>query len=505
MAKKCKSKEELKTKSGRTIRPPDLLLPSKQRRRKKSAPSPKTPVDFGVTKNVPRSPDIELGGADDKRPRIPTPDSKVTHMVTEVVSQGHVHGAQARGRDGAGGRGQGRQGRGPGHNIGGRGGVRGGTADVGVAVQLSSTEEDSNHSSASESVHLSSTEEEGDDSSEFTPGHDGNSSLSSVGLVDGGVAGFKSPTKVSRKSSSKTSKHKSKRSPNKKGTCILFKNQVQQKTVNTLRKAVSKKPIDAVLRSRFIVTPLDGGGVSVTCRHCRFFNKPFLSKFNATKGRTHLVSDCPGIDDNAKHEVRKGSQAMKKQAAMLALCGDPMDTVQDMRNTAMQLGTRNLSVNDDRYSLPVVRFANPNETSVNGDRYSLPVAHFANPNETSVSRALVHPTEPVITPAEAVKVIQAEVKAIVARGEPPSRMIDDRVKAALMVRHGPSLGEHLPNAVETIYDQYVVPIDIASLAELEGFLKKLPGLINISLDGATVNGKQKVSGSNVVIAFRQHE
>ena len=439
MATKCKSKEELKTKSGRTIRAPALLLPSKQRRRKtSSAPIPKTPFDFGVNKNVPRPPNIEIGGADDKRPRNP------------------AHG---------------RQGRGPRPNHGGRGGGRGGTADAGRAIQLSSTEEDSNHPSASESAHLSSTEEEGDDSSEFTEGPDGNSSVSSVVLVDGGVAGFKSPTKVSRKSSSKTSKHKSKHSLNKKGTCILFKNQVQQKTATTLRKAVAKKPIDAVLRSHFVVTPLDGGGVSVTCRHCRFFNKPFLSKFNATKGRTHLVSECPGIDDKAKHEVRMGSQAMKKQALMLALSGDPMDTVQDMRNAAMQLGTRNPSVNDDRYSLPVSRDT----------------------------------TGPVITPSEAVKIIQAEVKAIVARGEPPSRMLDDRVKAALMVRHGPSLGEHLPNAVETIYDQYVVPIDIASLAELEGFIKKLPGLINISFDGATVNGKQKVSGSNVVFAFKQRK
>ena len=36
-------------------------------------------------------------------------------------------------------------------------------------------------------------------------------------------------------------------------------------------------------------------------------------------------------------------------------------------------------------------------------------------------------------------------------------------------------------------------IDTDAKAELEGFIKKLPGLINVGLDGATVNGKQKVS------------
>jgi len=100
--------------------------------------------------------------------------------------------------------------------------------------------------------------------------------------------------------------------------------------------------------------------------------------------------------------------------------------------------------------------------------------------------------DPALLAAEAVKIITAEVTTIVARGEPPDRLLDDHAKAALMVHH-PWIWPFLPNDAETIYNNYVVKIDEDSTKELEDFIKRRPGLINVSFDGATVNGKQKVS------------
>ena len=84
------------------------------------------------------------------------------------------------------------------------------------------------------------------------------------------------------------------------------------------------------------------------------------------------------------------------------------------------------------------------------------------------------------------------MKTIFSRGEPPERMLDNYEQAALMVRC-PGIERYIPKSKETLYNNFVVNIDIDSSAELEGFIKKLPGLINVGVDSATVNGKQKVS------------
>lgn len=97
-----------------------------------------------------------------------------------------------------------------------------------------------------------------------------------------------------------------------------------------------------------------------------------------------------------------------------------------------------------------------------------------------------------ITKAIAEKIIVAEVKACLARRETPERLLDDHVRAALATRHS-ALPTFIPYNAQTIYDNYVVPIDTAALLEMETFIARLPGLINISMDGATVNGKSKVS------------
>ena len=61
-----------------------------------------------------------------------------------------------------------------------------------------------------------------------------------------------------------------------------------------------------------------------------------------------------------------------------------------------------------------------------------------------------------------------------------------------MIGDCPGIGSFLPRGRQTIYNNYGLKIDSESAQELESFIDKLPGLINVSMDGATVNDKQKV-------------
>ena len=99
---------------------------------------------------------------------------------------------------------------------------------------------------------------------------------------------------------------------------------------------------------------------------------------------------------------------------------------------------------------------------------------------------------PALSAAEAKKMITAKVTASLARGEPIYCVLEDFAKQALMTRH-PGIARFLPRHVDTVFTNYVVPINISTQNELEGFIAKLPVFINVGMDGATVNSKQKVS------------
>ena len=66
------------------------------------------------------------------------------------------------------------------------------------------------------------------------------------------------------------------------------------------------------------------------------------------------------------------------------------------------------------------------------------------------------------------------------------------VQASLNQRY-PVILKFMPTNNETIYDKYVVKIDKETTAELKSFMAKLPGHVNVAMDGVTVLSKQKVS------------
>jgi hypothetical protein len=99
---------------------------------------------------------------------------------------------------------------------------------------------------------------------------------------------------------------------------------------------------------------------------------------------------------------------------------------------------------------------------------------------------------PGINNAEARKVILAEVKATVWRREPPTCLTHDYVRAGIIQRN-PGIEKFLPLDKKTVFDDYVVPLDKECQEEMVEFLAKLPGDINVSMDGGSVNGKHMVT------------
>ncbi len=98
---------------------------------------------------------------------------------------------------------------------------------------------------------------------------------------------------------------------------------------------------------------------------------------------------------------------------------------------------------------------------------------------------------PTMSRAEADKIITRKVRTMLARGEPLDHLLYDYVRVE-MIGDFPAIGFFLPRDRETIYNNYVLRIDMETTQELQDFMKKLPRQINVSMDGATVNGKQKV-------------
>ena len=98
---------------------------------------------------------------------------------------------------------------------------------------------------------------------------------------------------------------------------------------------------------------------------------------------------------------------------------------------------------------------------------------------------------PGMTQYKADLILMAKVKAILSRGETPCHLLDDYVRAALITA-SPAIGTFLPRDKDTIHIRYVIPIDLSSIKELKMLFLRLPGLMDMGMDGATVNGKNKV-------------
>ena len=196
----------------------------------------------------------------------------------------------------------------------------------------------------------------------------------------------------------------------------------------------------------------------------------------------------------------QGTQAARRMGELYALSQAPTSTVADMRANALaatkkKSATRStesnfvdLSMSGSSISSVSASFASAS-SSASGATFGSKRRHQAKGQPSIDENRNFGPS---MTQAEADKIIIAEVKAIMHRGDPPGRLLDPYVKAGLLQRH-PALWDFLPRDEETIYNRYIIFVDHETTDELTSFIKKIPGRCNIAMDGATVNGKQKVS------------
>lgn len=253
----------------------------------------------------------------------------------------------------------------------------------------------------------------------------------------------------------------------------------------------SKKKRDATLYAQYEITPLPSGKFRIACKHCPEYNK-VLKTFNATRARKHSLQECEGLMcPITKRRIEGGAQANKKQATLFALQSDPSETVAAMRSNhgpAMVIDL--LSDSGD-----VSDVTKSTSTPVPPRKKTKRVPSAQTTMENMYGKTM--------NQASADIVLMNEVRAIVARGEPLRRLLDPWVQASLHQRY-PAILKFIPSNVETIYDRYVIKIDKDTTSELKSFMAKIPGHVNVAMDGVTVLGKQKVrdlSSIQYFIAF----
>jgi hypothetical protein len=234
----------------------------------------------------------------------------------------------------------------------------------------------------------------------------------------------------------------------------------------------SKKPRNRVLYTCFTIVPnaKNPANVDVSCNGhgCTDFIKTNIKSFNSTRGLRHALS-CSGITEDVKASLRGSSQDAKKKVAIITLEASSqnmsefrssMDSVSSISRSTTPSSKQSSTNNKTR-----------KQTQINSNKGGL---------GEGMNRA------------RAEIILKGEVKTIVARREPLSRLLDDYARAALIQSH-PGIGIFIPKTEEAIFDKFVMPLDEECVHELMTFIAKQPGLLCISMDGATVNGKQKVS------------
>lgn len=248
----------------------------------------------------------------------------------------------------------------------------------------------------------------------------------------------------------------------------------------------AKKPRCNMLRGCFQITPDPSCGMIVECKNCIHFGVSnrvlfkryvfcinsnsllFLNShiyiqtrkwkhFNATFARGHALQ-CPGVAIEVRARLLQNSQAGRLQKKMTLLTP----------RTNSTLGGESLS--------------SVRKSADLGNKRLKQTTLIRNTEDGKVTMMSI---------GEMSRVYSAEVEAVLYRHEPLTRLLDPMVIAALTLRH-PPMKSFIPQNCDTIYTNYVLPIDIATTSELVKYVGLLPGMVTVSFDGVTANRKSKV-------------
>jgi hypothetical protein len=83
--------------------------------------------------------------------------------------------------------------------------------------------------------------------------------------------------------------------------------------------------------------------------------------------------------------------------------------------------------------------------------------------------------------------IMLQLEVMLQRFEPISRLHDCAVKNSLLQIYGRGILKHIPETIDTIFNNYIVDIDLRTRKALMEQIQKTAGAMAMEVDGVTVN------------------
>ena len=250
------------------------------------------------------------------------------------------------------------------------------------------------------------------------------------------------------------------------------------KVLKARPRARGRKPKDFMVRDHFDIVPTSSGTYRISCKgeNCGW-TKEWIH-MNTTFLRKHLVNSCESLSEAEKTAIVSSSQTGKRIRAM-----------QNLKATAATFGSETLA------NIRQSKFAEINERQQKKVK-QLPIV--PQPDYGLVEQ---------LNADQANAIILRKVEPQVARKEAVDRILCPFVQAEMLADH-PAIGAYLPKNSETVFSNFVVPIDQKSSKEVYEIFKTKPGLASLGMDSATINSKSKVvytgtkSDASVFIAVR---
>ena len=164
-----------------------------------------------------------------------------------------------------------------------------------------------------------------------------------------------------------------------------------------------------------------------------------------------------------------------------------------LTDKATQAGRRNKEIAS---LTPMCSTSTPGEeslTNIRATAMSRKRKKYSDKNQTllvSVGSKKSHFTSDTLTRARAENIIKSRIESIVARYEPLDAVFCP-FNISSMIVSNPCIGQYIPRNASSVMKDYVRPIDDDTKRQLIDCMRKQPGLLSVSFDGVTANGKSK--------------
>jgi hypothetical protein len=228
---------------------------------------------------------------------------------------------------------------------------------------------------------------------------------------------------------------------------------------------IKKKRGNPTVREQYDIV-LDDGNAEQTkyrCRHCK--KKTYAwAKFNSARANDHL-GQCNEVPADVRASCREGSQAAKRTKKLERQASTAHDGSIASESTAT-LGAAHAAGASAQSSVM--------DRILKANRQTQMTTHYGAGYK----------------PEDFRRIIRVNVESMLKRFEPLDRLQDQFVQEALAGTLGNRLILHyIPQTTETLYKQYVVPIDNDATAQIKAILAKTPGNATLAVDGVTVHGR----------------